>query len=150
MDQREKAAVRGKDLSDHTETLVPLEIGQVVLVQNQTGKNPSRWDKSGQVIEVLPFDQYRVKIDGTGRLSLRNRKFLRAITPYSHIARETDAGLREVEADIEKDSAAVQSVIEDSLTPTRRSTRTSRPPDRLQVGSLQFRAQGAHRGGEHR
>ena len=112
MDQREKAlagrhAVRGKDLSDHTETLVPLEIGQVVLVQNQTGKNPSRWDKSGQVIEVLPFDQYRVKIDGTGRLSLRNRKFLRAITSYSRIARETDGGLREIEAGIAKDSEAV-------------------------------------------
>ena len=118
-----------------TQRLVPLEIGQVVLLQNQTGKNPTRWDKSGQIVEVLPFDQYRVKIDGTGRSSLRKRKFLRAITPYSHIARETDAGLREVEADIEKDSAAVQSVVEDSLTPTRRSTRTSRPPDCLQVRS---------------
>ena len=52
MEQRQKAlararrhAVRGKDLSDHTKTLVPLEVGQVVLVQNPTGKNPSRWDK---------------------------------------------------------------------------------------------------------
>ena len=73
--------MRGKDLCDHTKTLVQLEVGQVVLVQNQTSKNPSRWDKSGQVVEVLPFDQYRVKIDGTGRSSLCNRKFLRAITP---------------------------------------------------------------------
>ena len=67
MEQRERALarrhiVRGKDLSEHTKTLIPLEIGQVVLIQNQTGKNPSRWDKSGQVVEVLPFDQYRIKI----------------------------------------------------------------------------------------
>ena len=64
MEQREKAlarrhAVRGKDLSDHTKTLVPLEVGQVVLVQNQTNKNPSRWDRSGHVVEVLPFYQYK-------------------------------------------------------------------------------------------
>ena len=83
-DQRENSlarrhTVRGKDLSDHTKTLVPLDIGQVVLVQNQTGKNPSRWDSSGQIVEVMPFNQYKVKIDGTGKLSLRNRRFLRAI-----------------------------------------------------------------------
>ena len=82
----------------------------MVLVQNQTRKNPSRWDRSGHVVEVLPFDQYRVKIDGTGRSSLRNRKFLRAITPYSQIARESATVLREVEADSTKDYKTAQTV----------------------------------------
>ena len=91
-DQREKAlarrhARREKDLSEHTKLLAPLTVGQVVLVQNQSGNTPLRWDKSGQVVEVLPYDQYRIKMDGTGRSSLRNRKFLRAITPFSHTTR---------------------------------------------------------------
>jgi hypothetical protein len=34
------------------------------------------------VVEIKPFDQYVVKIHGSGRLTTRNRKFLRQITPY--------------------------------------------------------------------
>ena len=91
MEQRETAlarrhAKREKDLTEHTKVLVPLRVGQVVLVQNQSGNNPLRWNRSGQVVEVLPFDQYRIKMDGTGRSSLRNRKFLRAIIPFSQSA----------------------------------------------------------------
>ena len=33
------------------------------------------------VIEVRQFDQYAVKVDGSGRVTLRNRKFLRRYTP---------------------------------------------------------------------
>ena len=33
------------------------------------------------VIEVRQFDQYVVKVDGSGRVTLRNRKFLRRYTP---------------------------------------------------------------------
>ena len=88
------------------------------------------------MVEVLPFDQYRVKIDGTGRSSLRNRKFLRAITPYSQIARESATVLREVEADSTKDYETAQTVVENSPTPIMRSTRTRRPPDPLEMGTL--------------
>ena len=51
-------------------------------VQNQTGEKPTRWDKTGSVVEVKGFDRYVVKIDGTGRLSMRNRKFLSKFIPY--------------------------------------------------------------------
>ena len=34
-------------------------------------------------MEVREHDQYSVKMDGTGRLSLRNRKFLRPSNPYN-------------------------------------------------------------------
>ena len=58
-------------------------MSDVVMVQNQSGPHPLKWDKSGTVVEVLPFDQYNVKMDGSGRLSLRNRKFLKPITPFT-------------------------------------------------------------------
>ena len=50
-------------------------------MQNQTGNCPKRWDKTGKVVEKLPHRQYRVKLDGSGHVTLRNRKFLRKILP---------------------------------------------------------------------
>ena len=50
-------------------------------VQNQRGKDPLRWDKSGVVVENLGNHQYTIKMDGSGRVTLRNRKFLRIIRP---------------------------------------------------------------------
>ncbi len=35
------------------------------------------------VVEVRQFDQYVVKVDGSGRMTLRNRKFLRKYTPVA-------------------------------------------------------------------
>lgn len=67
--------------SEHTKRLPPLRIGQHVRVQNQVGPNPNRWDKTGIVVEVRQFDQYVVRIDGSGRVTLRNRKFLRQYEP---------------------------------------------------------------------
>ena len=67
--------------SEHTAKLGPLEEGMKVFIQNQVGNSPRRWDKTGTVMECKDFDQYLVKVDGTGRLTLRNRKFLRRLTP---------------------------------------------------------------------
>ena len=69
-------------LSEHTKELAPLEVGDPVYIQNQVGKSPLKWDKSGTIVEVNGFDQYMVKVDGSGRLTRRNRKFLRKFTPY--------------------------------------------------------------------
>ena len=55
-----------------------------VFIQNQTGHKPRRWDKTGTIMECKDFDQYLVKVDGSGRLTLRNRKFLRQRTPLRH------------------------------------------------------------------
>lgn len=49
--------------SEHTKRLPPLVIGDHVRIQNQSGNNPIRWDKTGSVIEVRQFDQYVVKVD---------------------------------------------------------------------------------------
>ena len=50
-------------------------------VQNQTGNHPTKWDRTGTIVEVRQFHQYLVRMDGSGRLSLRNRKFLRKYVP---------------------------------------------------------------------
>ena len=38
-----------------------------------------RWDRTGRIVEVLPFRQYRVRMDGSGRVTIRNRRFLKPI-----------------------------------------------------------------------
>ena len=72
-----------KRWSEHTSKLPPLKVGDNVFIQNQVGNHPRRWDTSGTVVEVKQFNQYLVKKDGSGRLTLRNRKFLRKFTPYN-------------------------------------------------------------------
>ena len=67
--------------SEHTKRLPPLKVGDYVRIQNQTGRFPKKWDKTGQVIEVKQFDQYLVRVDGSGRSTLRNRKFLGRYEP---------------------------------------------------------------------
>ena len=67
--------------TEHTKQLPPLRVGDHVRLQNQTGPYPTKWDKTGLVIEVRQFNQYLVKMDGSGRVTLRNRKFLRKFIP---------------------------------------------------------------------
>ena len=86
-EDREKALAKRavsnmERLTVGTRELPPLSVGDSVLVQNQIGNHPSKWDITGVVVEIKEFDQYVLKIDGSGRLTLRNRKFLRKITPY--------------------------------------------------------------------
>ena len=67
--------------SEHTKTLPPLRVGDYVRMQNQTGRFPLKWEKTGLVIEVKQHDQYVIRVDGSGRVTIRNRKFLRQYTP---------------------------------------------------------------------
>ena len=68
-------------LSEHTVSLPPLKVGDTVRIQNQVGPHPNKWDKTGIVIEVRQFHQYVIRVDGSGRVTLRNRRFLRRYTP---------------------------------------------------------------------
>ena len=68
-------------LSEHTVNLPPLKVGDCVRIQNQVGPHPNKWDKTGIVIEVRQFHQYVVRVDGSGRVTLRNRRFLRKYIP---------------------------------------------------------------------
>ena len=73
--------------SEKTKDLGPLDIGDRVAVQNQTGNNPRRWDKRGVVVDKLPYDQYKVRLDGSRRVTLRNRRYLK---PYSALLQDQD------------------------------------------------------------
>lgn len=68
--------------SEHTQNLPPLKVGDHVYIQNQAGNHARRWDKSGVIVEVKQHHQYLVKNDGSGRATLRNRRFLRRFTPF--------------------------------------------------------------------
>ena len=69
--------------SEHTKHLPALAVGDYVRIQNQTGQHPNKWDRTGTVVEVKQHDQYQVKVDGSGRVTLRNRRFLRKFTPIT-------------------------------------------------------------------
>ena len=68
-----------KNLGGGARDLPNLEVGDMVQIQNQSGNNPKRWSKSGKIVEKLDFDQYLVKVDGGGRSTRRNRRFLKKI-----------------------------------------------------------------------
>ena len=74
-----KFAELEKNLGGGARNLPELEVGDMVQIQNQKGNDPKRWNKSGKIVEKLNFDQYLVKIDGGGRLTRRNRRFLKKI-----------------------------------------------------------------------
>ena len=73
---------RSVELSEHTRRLKPLTVGQSVTIQNQHGNNPKRWCNTGTIVEVGEFDKYLVKVDGSGRLTVRNRRYLRPNVTY--------------------------------------------------------------------
>ena len=54
-------------------------MGDTVAVQNQTGRFPKKWDKTGTVVENQDYDKVLVKLDGSGRLTTRNRRFVKKI-----------------------------------------------------------------------
>ena len=73
-------------LNEHVKELKPLQVGQSVLVQNQSGNHGKRWAKTGTVVETGPGPrQYAVRMDGSRNVSLRNRKYLRSFTGVSDI-----------------------------------------------------------------
>ena len=56
--------------------LAPIQPGTKVRIQDQATKE---WDRTGIVTEVLAHHQYTVRLDGSGRLSRRNRTHLKAV-----------------------------------------------------------------------
>ena len=62
--------------NQHSRNLPPLAIGDSVTLQNHTNR---RWDTTGKIVECLPDRQYTIRLDGSGRATLRNRRFLKKI-----------------------------------------------------------------------
>ncbi len=81
--EREKSICKSVD--SHIEntssrpTHTELPVGSEVLIQNNDTK---KWDRSGLIVEVCPFRQYKVRVHGSGRITLRNRIHLRPLLVY--------------------------------------------------------------------
>ena len=78
-------------------------IGDSVALQNKQ----KRWDRFGQVVQVLHDRQYLIKMDGSGRVTKRNRKFLRKIHPslrkgHVFIPSPAEANTKEIEPTLEE------------------------------------------------
>ena len=54
-------------------------VGGAVAVQNQKGRYPKKWDKTGVVVENMDHDKVLVRMDGSRRLTTRNRRFVKKI-----------------------------------------------------------------------
>ena len=72
-----------ESLNEHSRTLPPLIVGDRCYVQNQTGNYPKGWDRSGTVVDSPGHDSYFIKVDGSSRVTRRNRQFLRKFVPVS-------------------------------------------------------------------
>ena len=84
LNQREEALrVRqdraNKSWTEHTRSMRQLKLGDKVRIQNQNGSRSKKWDKTGVIVQEMGNRQYQVRVDGSGRLSLRNRRFLKPL-----------------------------------------------------------------------
>ena len=77
----------GTRLAVGTKKMPPLAIGDRVFVQNQTGRAPNKLDKSGVIVECKPHNQVNVMMDGSRKVSLRNRQFMRKINVPMPVSR---------------------------------------------------------------
>ncbi|KAK3103247.1 hypothetical protein FSP39_017815 [Pinctada imbricata] len=125
--------------TEHTKRLPPLSVGDTVRMQNQTGPHPLRWDKTGTIIEVRQFDQYVVKVDGSGRVTLRKRKFLKkyvrvkpfepTVTIDHDLLLEKVRNQSKVDSDVNRDVAIPSPPLPqpDVPSPTRSNDREGNP-----------------------
>jgi hypothetical protein len=67
--------------SQRTKDLDELEVGTAVAIQNQTGNNPTKWDKTGIILENKPNSKVMNRVDGIRRVTMRNRRFVRQLEP---------------------------------------------------------------------
>ena len=152
-EQREQALSEkyGKieeNLKRHSQNLKELSVGTVVQIQNQKGQDPLRWDKSGVVVENLGNHQYTIRMDGSGRVTLRNRKFLRKIRPLVERPIVIDDILEQRPVHDNKEVAVEERVPQEAVVQgerdelpsvlgggneIRRSLRTTKPPERYEA-----------------
>ena len=80
---RHKVIRDGERWDEHSRSLPPLTTGQHVFIQNQkgAGKQAKRWDRTGIVVEDSGHDKYAIRVDGSGRVLQRNRRYLRSFKP---------------------------------------------------------------------
>ena len=91
---RNRLVRSSEKLEEHAKELKPLLQGDTVFVQNQdpSSRDFKKWNRQGTIVSVGKYDQYLVKIHGTGRLTVRNRRFIRKYTLRSpYVSSENEA-----------------------------------------------------------
>ena len=83
-EHRERMLAKSRELDGrrwnrHTKNHSVLDVGTPVAIQNQTGKNPTKWDKTGVILENNPYSQVKVRVDGSRRITCRNRRFIKPL-----------------------------------------------------------------------
>jgi hypothetical protein len=94
------------------------------------------------IVQIEDHEQYLVKMDGTGRSSLRNRQFLRPVTLYSSLASPTVDTADTMMPTLGQDSSnmAPQQLLHTDtalLLPQQQQLETTSPP--LQVPAIPLR-----------
>ena len=77
--QEEIRLAGGQRWSEHTKKLPPLEMGTWVQLQNLRGRHPLKSDNSGVVIGKHNENSYVVRVNGSEKITKRNRCSLRVI-----------------------------------------------------------------------
>ena len=82
-------------LEANSKDLEPLREGDSVFIQNQVPTSPrsKKWDRQGTIVATGEHNQYLVRVDGTGRLTLRNRQFLQRFKEQSGPSRSGDSAV---------------------------------------------------------
>ncbi|KAK8407630.1 hypothetical protein O3P69_002287, partial [Scylla paramamosain] len=87
--QADMAALTARGASVHTPRVPPSAAPEKCDLEMA----PAAWDRTGLVVEGLAHRQYTVRLDGSGRISLRNRKHLRpTLAPTPPVATCGGAG----------------------------------------------------------
>ena len=58
----------------YTHNLLLLQAGDTVAIQSSLNH---RWNTTGKIITAQPDRQYQIRVDGSGRITLKNHRFLR-------------------------------------------------------------------------
>jgi hypothetical protein len=77
--QEEIRLAGGQRWSEHTRRLAPLEMGCWVQLQNLRGPHPLKSDSNGVVIGKHNVNSYVIRVNGSGKITIRNRCSLRVI-----------------------------------------------------------------------
>ena len=63
----------GEALTVISKQFTPLIQGDIASIQDQPGNTPRMWSKTGTVLEVLSHDSFLVRVDGSNKVTKRNR-----------------------------------------------------------------------------
>ena len=151
MERRERKIVSAKSIKKMMESydngsrvLPPLTVGDSVRVQNQTTTRTTKWDKTGRVTKDLGNRQYEVLLDGSRRITMRNRKHLRRI-PGKHVVieegEEEDESTEELEVSAPASPASSADAVkaESDITAGPKSPAVSADPEQVRPEPVQPR-----------